>query len=145
MSISDHEYKLYVFVNSILSTAQKGVQGIHANQEFNNAMFKEPIEEYGLWAERDKTVILLEGGFVGDLMRVHEDILHFNRELMQEEFVGPMFYEDEHTLNNTATGFAVLVSSEIYDYPEPEPGYYTYDTPIALRYKHYLRAFKLVK
>lgn len=109
------EYRGYVFVNSALSSIQKGVQGAHAMVEVTEQYAIESNEAASVlheWRASHKTLIFLEAGF-------HESILqnYLGFAAMCEKLDLPqaLFVEDYETMNHMATAFAGVVPSTIYD------------------------------
>jgi len=102
--------KLYVFVHSHLSSAQKAVQAVHVAVEFMRRHHNNR-DAVTKWARFEQTVILVEGGNSQQLSLLGQTAVH----PMQRVFPAEVFYEDADTLNSMMTAVAVLVP-DIDDY-----------------------------
>jgi hypothetical protein len=109
-------YRGYVFVNTALSSIQKGVQGAHALVE----MFKEYGEgshRMWEWAHVHKTLIFLEGGFHQQLI---DGYATFSDLCERLNYPCAVFSEDESTLNNAVTAYAGIIPSTVFDMTEED-------------------------
>lgn len=105
-----HSYRMYCFVERHLSPLDKGIQSAHSIVEYGNSY--SDTEEYSIWANRDKTIILLNGGTVNELKALESDLTRngIHRSLFLEE-----------DLNNAMTCISVLVDDRVFDkvkYPD---------------------------
>lgn len=109
------EYRGYVFINTALSSIQKGVQGAHALVELTEKYYynSDSVSKM-LWDWRcvDKTLIFLEAGFHQALL---ENYLTFSTYCEKLGLPYALFVEDDETMNSMATAFAGIVPSTIYD------------------------------
>jgi hypothetical protein len=116
------EYRGYVFVNSALSSIQKGVQGAHAMVEVTNRYNYSSVTYDEVpaasarvvwdWRNEHKTLIFLEAGFHRGLL---ENYLTFAQHCEKLGLPYALFVEDDDTMNSMATAFAGVVPSSIYD------------------------------
>lgn len=110
------DFRGYVFVNTALSSIQKGVQGAHALMEltyqYSNKLQIQQWNKLHSWRENDKTLIFLDGGF-------HQSILNnyaiLSLQCENLELPHAIFYEDVETMNGMATAFAAIIPNTIYD------------------------------
>lgn len=124
MSISESDkliapltYRGYVFVNTALSSIQKGVQGAHAVAElfvhYHDLIPNiEGADALYAWGSYDKTLIFLDGGFHGSL---NENYQIFSSLCDKLQLPHALFQEDEGTLNCATTAFAGIVPSTVFD------------------------------
>lgn len=113
-------YRGYVFVNTALSSIQKGVQGAHALAELVRFYLMQPDdclerEVTSDWARFHKTLIFLDGGFHSTLK---ENYAQFRTLCEQLKLPSMGFYEDEETLNTAFTAFAGVIPSTVFDISE---------------------------
>lgn len=105
--------RAYVLVHSALSGIQKGIQAGHALVEMG--LKGHPL--YREWAEKHKTVIVLEGGFQADLEQAEAvlmNVLEGSELSAKQQLPWAAFREDQETLNGTLTAVAVILPEEIY-------------------------------
>ncbi|AVH84971.1 hypothetical protein RsoM2USA_42 [Ralstonia phage RsoM2USA] len=145
------QYRFYALTNLYISDIQRGIQTAHAVSEMLvkyrqrdriGPNYDEARRVYLEWAEKDKTIIVLQGGPSGALDEAHDQIKKLSHKLTLP-FV--KFYEDEHSLNGALTAVGVIVPDYVYDYYtfnlEDELPYETVESALALH--TYLREFKL--
>jgi hypothetical protein len=117
--MENSEPRGYVFVNTALSSIQKGVQGAHAVVElFNDPIARPSYSENILkqWGYVDKTLIFLDGGFHQTLLDNYN--LTFKPLCDQLELPHAIFREDEETMNEMVTAFAAVVPNYVYNLGE---------------------------
>ncbi len=95
------QYRVYVFVHSMLKPVVKGIQGAHAVSELTTC-YHQAVMNTVYWAEHDKTLIFLEGGSSKSM----KDILKL---LQKTDFEYAHFREDRNTLEGLLTAIAVCV------------------------------------
>lgn len=116
--------RAYAFTLLNLGAGHRALQAAHAicriRSEYNENRLSQKI--WDDWEENSSTIIMLNGGFVGDLKNTNE----FLQELSVDDpsrFMFPIlfsaFKEDKYTLNESMTAIAAII----------HPRYYT---PIAL-------------
>lgn len=104
------EQRMYVFVERHLSPIDKGIQSAHAVVEYSNKFSKN--ENYYQWAFYDKTLILLNGGVVSDLVDLTKTL--YENEIPFSSF-------NEIDMNNMLTSVAVLIDERVFnkdEYPD---------------------------
>jgi len=114
----DIPYRGYVFVNTALSSIQKGVQGTHAVAELFNIYndFNTSLNDILFdWVRHHRTLIFLDGGFHANLM---DNYKTFGELCSRLRLPSVKFHEDEDTLNGAMTAFAGIIPSTVYDIPE---------------------------
>lgn len=107
-----YSYRMYCFVERHLSPLDKGIQSAHSIVEYANA---NNTEEYSIWANRDKTIIILNGGTTTDLKKLDSD-------LESNEIPHSIFLEEG--LGNVMTCISVLVDERVFNktkYPDYIP------------------------
>jgi hypothetical protein len=116
-----------------LSGIQKGIQSLHATVEYSNCYGQD--KNYLQWSNVDKTVIILDGGSSGDMLKLAEklwgyDIKHAN------------FYEPD--LNNAMSAIAFLVGENVYnfDIEKYELGHPMYGER-EFQFSEFLKGFRL--
>ena len=99
-------YRLYCLTNMYLSSLQKGLQTAHVVGELALNSTDDLFTE---WAEKDKTIIVLNGGNSASLEA-------FEEFLSTSECVWPWaaFREDEQSLNGAITAVGVIVPESVY-------------------------------
>lgn len=111
----------YAWSNMYLSSIQNGIQGWHANNEIL-AKYRATSPEFSVflaWAKRHKTLILLNGGYADNLIRIEHTLTRLNKILrknpLQQRLLGvkgipfASFREEVAALNAAMTSvFAVL-------------------------------------
>jgi len=108
------ELRCYVFVNLVLSSIQKGVQGNHACVEVGvNSGYNDMYRD---WAKNHKTLIYLQGGFHGEMS---EQYAEFSRLCNKLDLPHASFHEDEETMNCLFTSFGGIIPSTVYDIELP--------------------------
>jgi TPP-dependent 2-oxoacid decarboxylase len=113
------KYRGYVFVNSALSSIQKGIQGAHAVAELlkpagpvdESESYKTAIN----WVRYHKTLIFLDGGFHASL---NENYTVFFELCHKLDLPHAKFNEDKDTLNRTTTAFAGIIPNTVFDIGE---------------------------
>ena len=116
------QYRFYSLTNLYISDIQRGIQTAHAVSEMMSK-YREPervgandaatTEIYTEWAEKDKTIIVLQGGPSGALHEAHE-FIKIKAHRLTLPFV--KFYEDEYSLNGALTAVGVVVPDYVYQY-----------------------------
>ena len=100
--------RFYSFVNAnYLSQLQLGIQTAHCVAEM---MLHRTEHAVTTWADEHKTIIVLNGGNVEDLLSMEE---FFNEEFNPYPFVS--FYEDAASLNDAITCVGVILPEDIYE------------------------------
>lgn len=110
------EHRMYGMVPYNLSPIQQGIQFAHALVEYREKIDTNiQLEEYKTWANRDKTVIILNGGttnnnrrdkFYGTLNQALDSVQGFG-------YSAVPFYEPD--LNDALSAFVFLVDERVYD------------------------------
>ena len=113
-AIDGPEYRMYCFVLRQLSPIQKGIQTAHAIVEYANRYGK--TEEYKTWARSHKTIIMLDGGVVRELMEITDS-------LKERKIRYSVFKEED--LGNIMTCISVLVDERVFD-EEDYPSFETW-------------------
>ena len=90
------KYKMYVLVERHLSAIDKGIQAGHAIAEYCNKYTD--YEDFKQWVDKDKTIVLLNGGSVNDLEKIH-------RTLTDNDINVAVFWEEDLAYINTAICF----------------------------------------
>lgn len=101
----EKEYRMYCLAERHLSSIQKAIQSAHAIVEYGLTYGNSP--EYKQWAEKDKTIIILDGGNSVDLDSIID-------QLVCENWPFEVFYEPD--MDNFRTAIAFLAPNEVYDY-----------------------------
>ena len=70
-----YEQRMYSMVLCQLNAIQKGVQTTHGVVEYANKYASD--EEYRQWVERDKTLIMLDGGVKKDMESIFDSLTEF--------------------------------------------------------------------
>jgi len=94
--------KLYIFVHSFLSPAQKAVQAVHVTAELLLKYHDGSRPTVQEWARKHKTVVLVEGGNSASM----NELAYCSAE--SKLFPTARFYEDLATLDGILTAVAVL-------------------------------------
>ena len=95
--------RFYSITNMYLSDIQKGIQTAHAVAECSlteNELYKE-------WAEKGKTIIVLNGGYVSNMKRIGEVIQNSSLD-------GVIFNESEEALDGALTVLGLVVPERFY-------------------------------
>lgn len=105
--------KLYVWVNSKLSSLQKGLQSAHVVHELVAEYLLDPDagqperEELTNWVRRGKIVVVLEGGSHGEL----SEMVDFFGEMPEDDDY-PFGYFIEDDLNEAITAVGIVLDAE---------------------------------
>lgn len=115
--MSEAEYRLYSFTNMYLSSIQKGIQTAHVVSEMSAIWCENPPsldakEVFDVWADQDKTVIVLNGGNQANLENIFQCAEKFATEY---ELPVVRFYEDQESLGGALTAVGIILSKEIYN------------------------------
>lgn len=105
METSEKHYRMYCLAERHLSSIQKAIQSAHVVVEYSlkyGDMF-----DYKKWAEVDKTLIVLDGGCVPDLIEYEEILSQFNY---------PFAVFKEPDLGGILTCVCFIADDRIYDY-----------------------------
>jgi len=124
--------RFYCFVNNVyMSAIQHGIQTAHAVSEmsFKTARNPEAHAKYLMWAAWHKTIIVLQGGNVENLLRLENEITILAKEL---ELPAVSFREDEASLGGIITAVAVILPEALYDTEvvKDEDGYTAFKPPV---------------
>lgn len=106
--------RLYCFSHTWLSPQQKGIQAIHATVELARIATQLRTEGsfmFWEWADKHKTVILLEGGNTKTLTELYQ----FLGEIGSAGYPFASFNEDEDSLDGAFTSIAAVIPEKIYD------------------------------
>jgi hypothetical protein len=112
------ELRLYVFTNFYLSSIQHGIQAAHVCTELTSKYrMKKSRAALMLksWEERDKTIIMLNGGMEKDLRESYNRIEHLdNSRGMQYPFV--CFFEEAGALHKlpAMTAWGIVLPRTVY-------------------------------
>jgi len=102
--------RAYFFVNSWLSSIQKGIQVAHCVAEISSQSATIACEEMFLeWVQKFKTIIVLEGGSQENLKEIEALIDSINH-----DYPWAIVYEDEESLNGAATCVGIILPEPIY-------------------------------
>jgi hypothetical protein len=136
-------YRMYGLVPYNLSPIQQGIQFGHAVVEYAQANFSKG--DYQIWAKRDKTFIILNGGttnsrrfdgkFVGSLNQHKED-------LSKTGIAFADFHEPD--LGDQLTAFVFLIDDRVFDreaWPDYDGTYYVDGTPEATEFWNWKMKF----
>lgn len=137
--------RCYHFCNMYLAGVHAGIQSAHAQHElamkylgdgFNTEMFDSEFPHvqaaFSLvdWAKNHKTIILLNGGMQGDILKMEQFLDGCN-----DRYPHASFREDEYALNGALTNVCVVLPYEMYELnyhitqfsKEPWPGFYDFE------------------
>ena len=110
------ELRAYYFGNFYLSSIQQGIQALHVTTEMYNKYqgyntpARDMLED---WADKYKTVVLLNGGDQATLFETLGDLEpHFKTLGLPYAF----FREEESALNCSLTSFGVVLPEAVYDF-----------------------------
>lgn len=103
--------RMYSMVLRQLNPMQKGIQSLHAVVEYSEKMKQDNVSEltkkaYEAWADRDKTMIILDAG-------TSEDLVNTIFELIQLNVPHAVFYEPDLYGMNTVVCF--LADERVWD------------------------------
>jgi len=137
--------RCYHFCNFYLSGIHAGIQSAHAQHELAVKYLKDGYDpeaeihsewthaanaqKYVNWAENHKTMILLNAGMQGDLLKI-ESMLEADK----NRFPYASFREDEYALNGALTNICIVLPYQMYElnhhiaqfHKEPWPGFYEF-------------------
>lgn len=120
----DQEFRLYSFVNGLyMKEIQWGLQTAHATAELFNSveenryLFGNTDACYRAvrnWSEHHKTIIILDGGPVGELLN---KFALLQKVYLQTDFHIPFAYfnEDSYSLNEAITSVVCVVPEQYYN------------------------------
>ncbi len=114
---SIEKYRLYSFVNMYLSDKQKGIQTTHVTSQMTVKWknFDEHTYVFGVWAEEDKTVIMLNGGYSSNLRAIYKTCKKFSKEY--DNFLPYVkFHESEDALDGALTAVGIILPADVYDF-----------------------------
>lgn len=146
--------RCYHFCNMYLAGVHAGIQSAHAQHElaikylastpYHNLATDESMNECGArladfhdvqtsyidWATNHKTMILLNAGMHGDLLKI-EEFLDSYKNHESNRFPYASFREAEYALNGALTNVCIVLPKEMYEYNRyiqsfeqaPWPGY----------------------
>ena len=117
MSEYETEYRLYSFVNMYLSDIQRGIQTAHlVHNLFIDWIFADhhdaAWQSLVRWGQRDKTIIVLNGGYSSELVNIYNDIEVYGDAL---QLPYSFMRESADALNGALTCVGLVVPSDIYD------------------------------
>lgn len=119
-------YRFYSFTNMYLSPMQKGIQTAHAvsemsakylcNSENVEKMFDTEFGTFNTWAEQDKTVIVLNGGYSSNLKYIYHVCKKFSKNLRRtgEGLPFVRFYESDDALDGALTAVGIILPESVY-------------------------------
>jgi len=105
------KYRMYNLTLYSLSGIQKGIQSYHAGMEYARLYWND--EDFQSWLENDKTVIILNGGTACQYEPYGS--MEQNRDIIIHDLNIKFAYFLEPDLNQSLSGIAFLVPSEVYD------------------------------
>ena len=117
---------MYCLAEKHLSSIQKAIQSAHAIVEYDLTYGDTP--EYKQWAEKDKTIVILDGGNSIDLDSIKD-------QLRCEGWPFEVFYEPD--MDNFMTAIAFLAPDRVYDYKNWGVSYDDYREKIYPAKAHY--------
>ena len=112
MEKQEIRYRMFGFVPYNISEIQKGIQCLHGVVEYQLEFGKN--KPYKEWAEKEKTIIILNGGTTGHNSTMLERV----RELNDLRIPISTFHEPD--LNDALTSVNFILPSTIYDLVLPE-------------------------
>lgn len=98
--------RLYCFAHQYLSQIQRGIQASHLAVEM---MLNNNTEMVDTWANRDKTIIILNGGNSSRLRETWKVIADVN------DFPYSWFHEDEDSLDGALTTVGVILPQSLFN------------------------------
>lgn len=136
--------RCYHFCNFYLAGIHAGIQAAHAQHELaikyvgdghNPEMFDSEFPHvqaafsYVDWAKNHKTMILLNAGMMGDLVKLESFLSTCN-----DRYPHASFREDQYALNGALTNVCIVLPYEMYElnhhinqfHKEPWPGFYEF-------------------
>lgn len=125
------KYRLYTFCNYYLSSIQQGIQSLHVAVELSLSNDKKTKIAYQDWANKEKTVIVLNGGNSARLSSIFAELGGFG-------YSPRSFREDHDSLNGALTCVGVLVPDRVWDALHEE-----YYAPRNQCFRKYLQQFQL--
>lgn len=99
------EYRMYCLAEKHLSSIQKAIQSAHVVVEYGLTYGDTP--EYKQWAEKDKTLVVLDGGNSIDLDSIKDQLRCIG-------WPFEVFYEPD--MDNFMTAIAFIADERIFDY-----------------------------
>lgn len=109
------EHRAYFFTNMYISDIQRGIQTAHCisdmHRKYNNISLHESILINSLekWADIDKTMIVLNGGYSSHLVEIIEILQK------DDQFPFDFFRESKEALNTALTCVGVILPEFIYE------------------------------
>ncbi|QGZ16205.1 hypothetical protein Hena1_00290 [Erwinia phage Hena1] len=106
--------RLYSVVNQYISGIHAGIQTAHAVADMmydygvNHRPQSRAVQLCDNWARRDKTIIVLEGGYQSNLERIF-DLMQCCRSLPSAKF-----HEEEAALNGALTAICIVLPEYMY-------------------------------
>lgn len=101
------EYRAYFFTNMYISDIQRGIQTAHCTSALH---MKYPVNKLlSIWANVDKTMIVLNGGYsshLKDLCRLFDD---------QTKYPWAYFKESQAALDGALTCVGIILPDHIYE------------------------------
>lgn len=125
------KYRLYTFCNYYLSSIQQGIQSLHVAVELSISNDKKTKIAYQNWANKEKAVIVLNGGNSARLASIFVELGGFG-------YPSQFFKEDRDSLNGALTCVGVLVPDCVWDAFHEE-----YNSPKNQSFREYLYQFPL--
>ncbi len=103
--------RAYYFGNFYLSSIQQGIQALHVTTEMYNKYPNLDLDGFDLreWAEKHKTVILLNGGMAFDLRYL---VTLFDTK--HNPYCWSYFCEEEAALEGSITSVGIVLPEKIY-------------------------------
>lgn len=107
-------YRLYSFTNYYLSSLQKGLQTAHvvgnmARNDHNNVFNRRVKTAFREWADKDKTIIILNGGNHAAIVEWYEYLIKF-----VDNYPVAGFQEDSVSLNGAYTATGIILPESVY-------------------------------
>lgn len=112
--------RLYTFINYYLSSIQQGIQSAHIVHELFNKYEVDSSETPLMlrdWSRNHKTIITLNGGNNESLSEFYR-FLEVASTYNGNRYPFVKFHEDTQSLNETMTGFGVVLPAKVYDAAE---------------------------
>lgn len=108
-------FRLYSVVNQYIAGIHAGIQTAHAIADMmyeygvNHRPQSHAVQVCDQWARRDKTIIVLDGGYQSNVQRIFE--------LMQKvpRFPSAKFHEEEDALNGALTAACIVLPEYMYN------------------------------
>lgn len=118
MKFKEKRMRFYGFGNYYLSSLQQGLQSAHVVGDLaKNSLSKGKVTKKGKtyfkWAEKHKTMVLLNGGNSANLQAIFDKFKSLEKSGMKLPFA--KFHEDEQSLGGALTYVGIVVKKKYYN------------------------------